>query len=71
MKTSYISYFEGHDALGAVIYNGNGTCSVEYDEVEGINPVDLLENHGNYLLGLAQEGNANVVRVTIKNLIRL
>ncbi len=30
MKSSYISYFEGYDAEGCIVYNGNGSVTVEH-----------------------------------------
>lgn len=71
MKASYISYFEGYDANGRVVFNGNGSCVVEYDEAEGIDSGDLLGSHCNHLLGVAQEKNSCVVRVVINNMMRL
>ena len=71
MKASYISYFEGYDAKGYLIFAGNGACTVDYDEAEGIDPGNLLDNHNIHLLGVAQAKNAGVVRVCIKNMVRL
>ncbi|EJT5104033.1 hypothetical protein IGG11_001495 [Escherichia coli] len=71
MKVSYISYFEGYDAQGSCIFAGNGACSVECGEAGEIDPANLLDNHCSHLLGVAQEKNADVVRVYIKNMIRL
>lgn len=71
MKASYISYFEGYDATGHVVFAGNGSCSVEYDEIRGINPAELLDSHGAHLLKVAQAKNPGVTRVYIKNITRL
>ncbi|HFJ4333487.1 TPA: hypothetical protein ACG1T0_000229 [Enterobacter hormaechei] len=71
MKASYISYFEGYDAIGRMIFNGNGSCTVEYDEQKGIDPQELQLAHCECLLKVAQAKNANVVRVTINNLMKL
>ena len=50
MKASYISCFEGYDVTGRVISAGNGSCTVEYDENEGIDPGELLGDHCAHLL---------------------
>lgn len=71
MKASYISYFEGYDVTGYVIFAGNGSCMVEYDENEGIDPGGLLDNHCAHLLKVAQEKNTSVVRVCLKAMMRL
>ena len=71
MKASYISYFEGYDATGHVVFAGNGSCMVEYDENEGIDPGGLLDNHCAHLLKVAQAKNTNVVMVYLKNMMRL
>lgn len=71
MKASYISYFEGYDATGGLILGGNGSYMLEYDEVEGVEPAGLLEDHVNHVLGVAREKDANVVSVIIKNISRL
>ncbi|WP_393948400.1 hypothetical protein [Kluyvera intermedia] len=71
MKTGYISYFEGYDVDGRMIFNGNGSCSVDYDAVEGIDPHELHISHCEHLLKVAQAKNANVVRVAINNMMKL
>ncbi|EMC8108070.1 hypothetical protein ACEZEZ_09425 [Kluyvera ascorbata] len=71
MKASYISYFEGYDINGRVIFAGNGSCTVEYDEAGGIDPDGLLNNHCAHLLKVAQAKNTSVARVHIKNMMRL
>ncbi|MFP2167450.1 hypothetical protein ACLEYI_21145 [Enterobacter ludwigii] len=71
MKASYISYFEGYDEKGYLIFSGNGSCTVDYDEAKGIDPGNLLDNHCTHLLGVAQAKNRDVARVCIKNMIRL
>ncbi len=71
MKASYISYFEGYDALGRMIFNGNGSCSIEYNEEEGIDPEVLKVAHCECLLKAAQAKNPSIVRVTINNMMKL
>lgn len=71
MKASYISYFEGYDAKGYLIFAGNGACTVDYDEAEGIDPAGLLDSHCAHLLGVAQAKNTDVTKVCIKNMVRL
>lgn len=71
MRASYISYFEGYDANGRLVYSGNAPCLVTYDEVEGVNPEKLLDDYCPYLLGAAQKVCADVVGVCIKNMIKL
>lgn len=71
MKASYISYFEGYDAIGRIIFNGNGSCSIEYDEEEGIDPGGLQVEHCECLLKVARAKNPSVVRVTINNMMKL
>lgn len=71
MKASYISYFEGYDAIGRMIFNGNGSCSIEYDEEEGIDHEGLRVAHCEFLLKSAQAKNPSVVRVTINNMMKL
>lgn len=71
MKASYISYFEGYDAQGYVVFAGNGSCMVEYDESGGIDPGNLLKSHRDHLLGVAQAKNNSVVSVYIKSMMRL
>ncbi|MFZ5272119.1 hypothetical protein [Enterobacter asburiae] len=71
MKVSYISYFEAYNAIGAVIFNGNGSATVEFDPDKGVNPQELLDSHTAHLLEVAQEKNNRVTRVVIKNISRL
>lgn len=71
MKASYISCFEGYDVTGRVILAGNGSCTIEYDENEGIDPGELLGDHCAHLLKVAQDKNTSVVRVCLKNMMRL
>ncbi|WP_436882808.1 hypothetical protein [Enterobacter asburiae] len=71
MKASYISYFEGYNAIGAAVFNGNGSVTVEFNPDEGINPEELLNKHIECLLKVAQEKNSRVTRVVIKNISRL
>lgn len=55
MKASYISYFEGYNANGQLVYSGNAPCTVTYDEAEGISPEKLLNDYPLHLLALAQK----------------
>ncbi|HEC0400352.1 TPA: hypothetical protein R1R37_001108 [Klebsiella aerogenes] len=50
MKSSYISYFEGYDAEGHLIYNGNGAATVEHGDGECIDPSELKDQHCAFLL---------------------
>lgn len=71
MKASYISYYEGYDVTGKVIYNGNGSFMIEYDEVEGIDPSGILTGHSASLLEDSQKDNPFIVRILIKSIARL
>ena len=71
MKASYISYFEGYNAIGNVVFNGNGSVTVNFNPDEGIDPEELLNKHAECLLKVAQEKNGRVTRVVIKNISRL
>lgn len=50
MKSSYINYFEGYDAAEYLIYNGNGAATVEHGSGECIDPVELKDQHCDFLL---------------------
>lgn len=50
MKSAYISYFEGYDAKGNLIYNGNGAATVEHGDGECIDPSELKDQHCTFLL---------------------
>lgn len=71
MKSAYISYFEGYDAEGRLIYNGNGTATVEHGDGECIDPSELKDQHCDFLLKKARETNNLVSRIVIKNLMKL
>ncbi|HCW0178848.1 TPA: hypothetical protein OW286_002188 [Citrobacter freundii] len=71
MKASYISYFEGCDVNGRVVFAGNGSCTVEYDDSGYIDPSGLLDSHCAHLLNVAQAKNSSVVMVYIKNMMKL
>lgn len=71
MKASYISYFEGYNAIGNVVFNGNGSVTVNFNPDEGIDPEELLNKHIECLLKVAQDKNGRVTRVVIKNISRL
>lgn len=71
MKASYISYFEGYNANGQLVYSGNAPCTVTYDEAEGISPEKLLNDYPLHLLALAQKRCDDVVGVCIINMIKL
>lgn len=71
MKAGYISYFEGYCAAGKLIFNGNGSCSVEFDESKGVDPAELLDGCIGHLLKLAQDKNADVVRVAILSISKV
>lgn len=70
MKSAYISYFEGYDATGRPIYNGNGTVTVEHGDSECIDPTELKDQHCDYLLKKSKETNSLVTRIVIKNLMK-
>lgn len=71
MKSAYISYFEGYDAAGYLIYNGNGAATVEHGSGECIDPSELKDQHCDYLLKKAKETNSLVTRIVIKNMMKL
>ncbi|HID3426732.1 TPA: hypothetical protein ACXE0P_001403 [Klebsiella pneumoniae] len=50
MKSAYISYFEGYDAKGNLIYNGNGAATVDHGDGECIDPSELKDQHCTFLL---------------------
>ncbi|MDQ9126916.1 hypothetical protein RDT67_10790 [Serratia fonticola] len=69
MKASFISYYEGYDSRGHTVFNGNGFATIEFDEF--IDPKDFAESHCQKMLSIAREKNQEVVRIIIKNLIKL
>ncbi|HBR3209701.1 TPA: hypothetical protein RR046_004006 [Klebsiella pneumoniae] len=71
MKSSYISYFEGYDAEGYLIYSGNGAATVEHGDGECIDPSELKDQHCDFLLKKARETNNLISRIVIKNLMKL
>ena len=71
MKSSYISYFEGYDAEGCIVYNGNGSVTVEHGAGQCVNPDELKDQHCAYILEKAKQNNSLVTRIVIKNLMKL
>ena len=71
MKSAYISYFEGYDAAGNVIYNGNGAATIEHGSGECIDPAELKDQHCDFLLKRAKEDNSLVTRIVIISLMKL
>ncbi|MGR7280842.1 hypothetical protein ACU61T_20520 [Klebsiella aerogenes] len=71
MKSAYISYFEGYDVVGNLVYNGNGAVTVEHGNGECLDPSELQDQHCDYLLKKAKEVNSHVTRIVIKNLMKL
>lgn len=71
MKSSYVSYVEGYDTTGQLIYNGNGAITVEHNPGECIDPTDITDKHCAYFLEKAQESNSLITRIVIKNLMKL
>jgi len=71
VKASYISYFEGCNAAGHVVFAGNGSATVEYDDGDCVDPGGFLDSHKAALLKAAQAKNPGVVFVYIKNIVRL
>lgn len=71
MKSAYITYFEGYDVAGNLIYNGNGAATVEHDSGECIDPAELKDRHCDFLLKKAKETNSLVARIVIKSLMKL
>ncbi|MDU1198741.1 hypothetical protein [Kluyvera ascorbata] len=71
MKASYISYFEGCNATGHVVFAGNGAATVEYDDCDCVDPGGFLNSHSAELLKVAQAKNPGVVVVYVKNIVRL
>lgn len=69
MKQGYITYYEGLNDKGVVIFNGNHAVCADYEEFVESN--ELLDGCLKYLLGYAQERNPNVKRVVIKNMFKL
>lgn len=69
MKSSYITYFEGYNKDGNVIFNGNGAACVEHGGF--IDPNELLNSHITANLELAKKHNPLVVRIVIKSLTKL
>lgn len=69
MKASYISYYEGYDSNGHVVFNGNGSVTIEYSDC--VDPDGLVKSHSEALLAWAKERNNAVVRVVIKGLTKL
>jgi hypothetical protein len=55
MKSSYISYFEGYDAEGRIVYNGNGSVTVEHGAGQCVNPDELKDQHCAYILEKATD----------------
>lgn len=71
MKSAYISYFEGYDAVGNLVFNGNGAATVEHGNGECIDPSELKDQHCDYLLKKVKEIDSSVARIVIKNLMKL
>lgn len=67
MQHHYHTYYEGLDANGNVIFNGNGSFSTEPGAADGRNVFE----HSEHLLKTSQDKNPLVVRVVIKNLVKL
>lgn len=68
-KQGYITYYEGVDELGQVVFNGNHAVNVDYEDFVHAN--ELFDGCMEYLLTFAQERNPKVKRVVIKNLFKL
>lgn len=71
MKASYISYFEGCNATGHVVFAGNGSATVEYDDGDCVELGGFLDSHRAALLKVAQAKNPGVVVVYVKSMMKL
>ncbi|MGX5100131.1 hypothetical protein [Enterobacter cloacae] len=71
MKTGYISYFEGYNSTGQLIFNGNGTITIEHEPDAFLDPEEVRAGHLEHLLKVSQEKNSQVVRITIVGLFKL
>lgn len=69
MKQGYITYYEGYNKDGVVIFNGNHTATTEYEDY--VNPEKLLDSMVEYIQEAAKSKNPLVVRCVIKGLFKL
>lgn len=70
MKVSYISYYEGLDVDGKVIFQGNGSHLVSAEKEEP-SPHEILAAINQYLIKGAKENNPAIVKIVIKGLFKL
>lgn len=70
MKVSYISYYEGLDINGEVIYQGNGSHLVSAEKEEPY-PHEILAAINQYLINGAKENNPSIAKIVIKGLFKL
>lgn len=70
MKASYISYFEGCNSTGHVVFAGNGSATVEYADGDCVDPGEFLDSHTAALLKVAQAKNPGVVVVYVKSMMK-
>ncbi len=69
-QQGYIAYFEGLNAEGFCVINGNDAVNVEYDE-DAVCAVQMLKYCSERLLTDVKEDNPNVTRILIKNICKL
>jgi len=70
MKHSYISYYEGLDINGQVVFQGNGSHLVTVEKEEP-SPHEVLAAVNQYLMQGAKENNSTIAKIVIKGLFKL
>ena len=70
MKASYISYYDGLDEKGKVVFQGNGSHIVN-SETEEPSPHEMLAAINQYLIKSAKAHNPAIARIVIKGLFKL
>lgn len=71
MKTGYISHFEGYNSTGQLIFNGNGTITIEHEPDAFLDPEEMRKGHLEHLLKVSQVKNSQVTRIVIVGLFKL
>lgn len=68
-KCSIVCYYEGYDAKGNVLINGNHACDVEYDDQ--INGGEYVINTCEYILNDLKPSYPTLMRIVLKHIVKL